>query len=449
MHWRLACTLMAPLLLLPPQGAAAQSTLRGVSNRQEALPDDATPPPLAADGYCVVALRDQKQWLRGDPRLAAQFDGRQYLFSGPRERQIFVAAPIEYAPVLSGDCPVTLAESGQRMAGKVEFGVVQSGRLHFFASAEAREKFVADPAAYANADLADNGKCLVSRVEYGRDVAGLPETAVVVNGMRRLFAGAYEQRLYLQQPGRYDAVSSAPPASSAAPSAGDAVGPLAGGWRPSTAGESPTGEPSADAPADEISADGSAGGSRGAEPGIHAEPVMGGYCPVTLKTKGLWVRGRYDNRAVLGDLVFLTAGPAEQETFLADPTPFIPALGGDCPVSLVDFGEKVRGSTFHSAEYHGRLYFFADTDQKEAFRAQPERYASIDVAADGACVVTLKELGESRPGFAEFAAWHDGLLYRFVGPEEKAKFLTAPNDYMAPNDEPAASEPAAQPSVAQ
>jgi YHS domain-containing protein len=283
----------------------------------------------------------------------------------------------------------------------------------------------------------------VSRVEYRRDVAGLPETAVLVNGMRRLFAGAYEQRLYLQQPARYDAVSSAPPASTATNAGGDPVGPLAGGWRPSAPGEASTG--SDDAPPDEAAADGSTGAARAEEQEVQPEPAMGGYCPVTLKTQGAWVR---ENRAELGDLMFLTAGPAELEAFLADPTLYLPAVGGDCAVSLVDYGERVRGSTFHAAEYQGRLFFFADEERKEAFRAQPERYASIDIAAGGACVVTLKELGKTTPGFVEYAAWFDGLLYRFVGPEEKAKFLAAPEEFAAA-DGPTSVEPAAQPPVAQ
>ena len=80
----------------------------------------------------------------------------------------------------------------------------------------------------------------------------------------------------------------------------------------------------------------------------------------------------------------------------------------------------MRGSIFHAAEYHGRLFFFADAQRKAAFKADPERYASVDLAADGACVVTQVDEAQARAGFAEFAAWHGGLLYRFAGAEQKA-----------------------------
>ncbi len=414
-----------------------------------------TPPatlPLAAEGFCVVTLRDQREWLSGLPQFGAHFDGRQYAFASPRERDIFVAAPTVYAPVLSGDCAVTFAETKKRVPGKVQFGIVHGGRIHFFANDEARGRFVADPARYADADLADGGRCIVSRVEYRRDAAGLPETAVLVGGMRRLFAGAYEQRLYLQQPARYDAASTAPPAATASVVTNESAQPGARGWQSAlqaSIGSSPDGAPSAEASSPESLGKEAPDSPGEEETAIAPEPAMGGYCPVTLKTKGVWVRGRYDDRAEIGGLDFFTAGPTEREAFLADPALYIPALGGDCAVSFVDYGEKVRGSTFHAADFRGRLYLFADAERKEAFRAQPERYASIDLAAGGACVVTLKDGGKSTPGFAEFAVWHEGLLYRFKGPEEKAKFLATPEKYATEANAAAPPQPAAQPSVAQ
>jgi YHS domain-containing protein len=180
---------------------------------------------------------------------------------------------------------------------------------------------------------------------------------------------------------------------------------------------------------------------------IESEPAMGGYCPVTLRDKGAWVRGRYDNRAKIDDLVFFTAGPAEQEALVADPAKYMPALGGDCAVSYVDFGERVRGSTFHAAQYEGRYFFFLDAERKAAFKAQPQRYGSIDLAAGGACVVTLKDQGKTTPGLAEFAVWHEGLLYKFAGAAEKEKFLATPDLYAVEPPDPGA-EPPVQPPLA-
>jgi YHS domain-containing protein len=166
-----------------------------------------------------------------------------------------------------------------------------------------------------------------------------------------------------------------------------------------------------------------------ADKDLAADPVMGGYCPVTIHRRGTWVRGRYVDRAELDGLLFFTAGPAERDAFLADPALFIPALGGDCPVSLVDSGQHVRGSIFHAAQYRDRFYLMADAERKAAFAADPSRYANVDVAAGGDCVVTLAEENRRQPGFAEYAAWHAGKLYRFAGPDEKEKFLAAPEKY--------------------
>jgi YHS domain-containing protein len=401
---------------------AAQVAVRPTPNVYTPAQAEPATLPLAAGGYCVTSLRDRREWIPGDMAVGVQFDGRNYAFASARQRDIFMAAPAVYAPVLSGDCPVTFAETGQRIPGKVEFGVVHGGRIYFFATNEARTKFAADPAKFASADLADGGRCIVSRVESRREVAGLPETAVLVGGMRRLFAGAYEQRLYLQQPKRYDPASTAPPATAIVAVATPAPGSV-GSWKSAADG-------AANKPAEPTLADSPAGGApTPADASMTAEPAMGGYCPVTFHEKGAWVRGRHDARAEIDGVVFFTAGTAERDALLADPAKYLPALAGNCAVSLVDDGQNVRGSTFHAAQFEGRLYLFVDAERKATFKEQPRRYASIDVAASGACVVTLKDGGKNTPGLAEYAVWYNGLLYRFLGPEEKAKFLAAPDKY--------------------
>jgi YHS domain-containing protein len=156
---------------------------------------------------------------------------------------------------------------------------------------------------------------------------------------------------------------------------------------------------------------------------------MGGYCPVSLLTKGLWTRGQYNEYVQVDQLVFYTAGPAEREAMAADKARFVPALGGNCVVSMVDDGHKVRGSVHHSTLYQNRLFLFANAEMKTRFDSQPSRYSTIDLAANGDCVVTRAETGEAKPGFAEFAVWFDGLLYRFASDAQKQKFLKTPEKY--------------------
>lgn len=436
---RLTLCLLASLAV--PREAEAQRPARrlAAASRQASgalVPLQSETPqwPLALDGFCPVTLRDRQQWQSGDAALAVQFDGRQYWLAGRRELEIFAAAPMVYAPVLGGDCIVSFAETGERVPGRPELGVTFGGRVYFFAGAERRDEFMAAPARFTNADLADGGQCIVTRVERGREAAGLPETAVLVGGLRRLFAGAYERSLYLQNPQRYNAASTAPDA------------PLPG--NPAyAASPAPTARPLLDA--GEMASAQTPKATEAAaarDDGVMPDAMMGGYCPVTIRTKGQWVRGRYDDVALVEDLLFLTAGREAREAFLADPAQYIPALGGMCVVSLADRGETVRGSVFHATWYpdvRGRLFLFADAEAKATFDAGPQRYASFDLAASGMCVVTLAETGQSRPGFAEFAVWRQGLLYRFASAEQKAKFAAAPEKYAA-DGEPAAAQPVAQ-----
>jgi YHS domain-containing protein len=425
--------------------ARGQLAFRPPAHAGRAAEQDAGAPPVAAGGYCVVSLRDAREWRPGAPPFGVQFDGRQYWFAGQRELEIFVAAPAVYAPVLSGDCVVTYAQTRQRVRGLPQFGAVQGGRVYFFASDAQRAKFVAAPQAYAEADVADGGRCLVTRVDKHREVAGRPEATVLVGGLRRFFAGAYERSLYLADPQRYNAASESPgtPSPAGPAVASTPIEPGGGAWRVAA---TPDQTPHA-AEAKPVQA--AAPEVHGGSDEILSDPVMGGYCPVTLRQRNMWVRGRYDDVATIENMVFLTAGPAERDALLADPAPYIPALGGYCVVSFADRGEKTKGSVFHATRYQGRLFLFADADAKDTFNAMPARYASIDLAAGGACVVTLAETGQSTPGFAEIAVWHDGLLYRFANAEQKAKFLATPDKYApasgaySPSAPPATRAPAA------
>ncbi len=402
-------------------GPAARSPFNPPSDAEAAPPT-----PLAVEGYCVVTLHDRQQWVLGDRRIAAAFDGREYLFAGPRRRAIFAAAPEKYASALGGDCVVTYAESGERVAGRIQYGAQRGGRLYFMASQECLQDFTANPAHYVDADLADGGHCPVTMLDEHRSVAGIPATVATHGGLRHFFASARQRTLFLMDPDRYERGGKS---STVGPSTSPGVA------------SSSNRQPPTKSDVERNAAEADRGHGGGGDMLLNSQPLMGGYCPVTIRQTGAWVRGRYDYRVEFGPLVFLTAGPAEHDALMQDPARYVPALGGDCAVSLVDDGERVRGSIFHASEYQGRLFLFADAQRKSAFKADPDRYAMVDVAAAGACVVTQKDEGRTVPGLAKFAAWHAGLVYRFAGPAEKKKFLGAPERY-AVESKPPAGDPA-------
>jgi YHS domain-containing protein len=367
-----------------------------------------------------VSLRDRQQWQPGDERFSVFFDGRRYQFATPRERDIFAAAPVAYAPVLRGDCPVTFAETGRRERGRLEFGVLHRSRLMFFASEDDRRYFLEDPSQFNNVDLALGGRCIVSRRDLNKDVAGIPESVAVYGGMRHLFASAHDRALFLRNPARYDgsaagdvAATSEPP-ETPLPDEADEQGDVSSApWLHSKSDNKET-RPLGSSEEDII---------------LSSLPAMTGYCPVTLRKEGAWVRGRYEYRVELGEHVFLTAGPRERDALTGDPARYMPALGGDCPVTLVARGERVRGSVYHAYEYEDRLFLFADAERKAIFKASPARYTTADLAADGMCVVTEADERREAPGLIDHATWHAGKLYRFAGAEQKAKFLAKPDKY--------------------
>lgn len=384
---------------LAPRGVAAQTfaptpPLGSIEMKRARFP-------LAAGGYCVVTLKNGRTWTLGDTRVGGEFDGRQYFFATHRERDIFAASPESYAVALRGDCIVAFATAGERVAGRPELAMTYDGRVYFFASEGALRDFQSEPHRYAAADLVDGGRCVVSRVDRSRVVPGMPQTLAIRRGLRFQFANAHCRRLFVEDPLRYDQPDDVVPIErKRAPRRDDDL----------VAKPLPEGEQDL----------------------LGAAPAMGGYCPVSIATLGTWVRGRYDYRYEAGDWVFLAAGEEQRAALAADPVKYIPAMGGDCIVTFVERRERVRGSVFHVFEYENRLYLFADAQQKNAFKANPAKYALADVAAGGRCVVTQVDQQREALGLAEIATWHAGLLYRFAGPEERQKFLADPLRYVQP-----------------
>ncbi len=315
--------------------------------------------PVAMGGFSVVALRDQQQWIPGQQQLQLIFDGQIYWFAGPRDRDIFAAAPHEYAPALGGDCVVTYVDTGQRTPGKLEFGLTHARRLYFFAGESERERFRRHPAYYATGDLANEGHCLVSQIDERKIVVGLPETVAIVGGLRYHFAGAHERRLFASDPSHYGvqrmlltapdqekALSADPQAKSAQVHSGNQGMEKAASPRPKEDLEEPD----------------------------EQHYAMEGYCPVSIQLQGIWVRGSYQNHVDHEGRRYLLAGDKEKKLFLEDPERYAPMLGGDCIVSKADEGKQTPGSVYHTLIYEGKLYLFAGPEQVRAFKADPTRY---------------------------------------------------------------------------
>lgn len=170
------------------------------------------PAPVALEGYCPVSVLVMRKWVKGDEAYRAVYDGRTYLFANEKGKQMFQADPEKYVPALGGDCVVALVKMGKRVPGNIRHASFHEGRLFLFLHADALKMFRAEPAAYAGADLALEGRCPVCLVNMGQEVAGRPEIAAFHEGFRYLFPAAEQRRAFLAGPEKFvSAAAKAPP----------------------------------------------------------------------------------------------------------------------------------------------------------------------------------------------------------------------------------------------
>ena len=344
--------------------------------------------PLMVKGFDVVELRDRRQWKQGQAKISAVFDGREYRFVGERERAIFLASPERYAPALDGDCVVTYAETGRRVAGEMKFGVLNGDRLYFFAGAAEQDRFQQEPTRYASADLVIEGNCPVCLRETHREVAGIRSTEGIYRGMRFRFVGMDERRRFFSNPSLYlpeglELLEGADRLAASGPSPGGSMQGSTGNR--GSAQANTTAEqlfakakelPKSTAPADDEATSPTGPQASASELQSRSRPAIDGYCPVSMRDRQQWIRGSEAYQVQYGGRTYLFAGSEEKKHFLALPEYYLPAFGGDCVVSRADRGRIVAGSPRHALMYSGQLYLFAGDAQKEAFINAPDAYAA-------------------------------------------------------------------------
>jgi YHS domain-containing protein len=147
-----------------------------------------------------------------------------------------------------------------------------------------------------------------------------------------------------------------------------------------TAPAAPASPPTAVAPATPMPA-----------PAAEATMPLGleGYCPVTLAEKQAWTEGRPQYGARHRGRTYLFAGPEQQRAFLADPDRYAPALSGDDPVLAFEQGKSMPGQRRYGVVCQSRMFLFATPETRDAFAANPEKYAGrVAMAEQGATAST-------------------------------------------------------------
>ena len=179
----------------PPSGSSARAMEPASGSARRTAP-------LALEGYCPVSILEMRKWVKGDPAYRAVYDGRTYLFANEKGKKMFEGNPAKYVPALGGDCVVALVKMGKRVPGDINYSAFHKGRLYLFSNEKAQKMFLAEPASYANADLALGGHCPVCAAG-GHDMPGKPQITAFHKGLRYLFPSAEMRDEFLAHPEKY------------------------------------------------------------------------------------------------------------------------------------------------------------------------------------------------------------------------------------------------------
>lgn len=140
-----------PAAAAPPAGPGPSAATLGPPASVAQLP--AAPaksePVVGLDGYCPVTLVEQEKWVKGDTKWGANHRGRLYFFISPEAQQRFLENFDKYAPALSGYDAVRYTEHGTLVDGKRAHGVFYRGQIFLFADEAALEQFWTVPERYA------------------------------------------------------------------------------------------------------------------------------------------------------------------------------------------------------------------------------------------------------------------------------------------------------------
>ncbi len=157
--------------------------------------------------------------------------------------------------------------------------------------------------------------------------------------------------------------------------------------------------------------------------------ALEGYCPVCLINLHKWIKGNPLYQVTYDGHVYRFPGEKQKQAFVANPTKYVPALGGDCVVCYTQMGKRMAGDLHHGMFHKGRVYFFASEQQKQMFAENPGKYENVDLALGGNCPVCKVEMNAVMAGNPDIAADYLGLRYLFPSEKMRDMFLANPDKY--------------------
>lgn len=104
------------------------------------------------------------------------------------------------------------------------------------------------------------------------------------------------------------------------------------------------------------------------------QPMLDGYCPVTLWRNRKWEKGSPQFRVEYRDQAYLLASAEDVREFNENPTRYAPRFLGCDPIVVWESDRAVLGSTRFGAFYNDQLFLFTSDENRQAFKADPDRY---------------------------------------------------------------------------
>lgn len=111
-----------------------------------------------------------------------------------------------------------------------------------------------------------------------------------------------------------------------------------------------------------------------AQPQQPLKVALGGYCPVSMLQRAELLRGTETQSCVFKDKKYLFVSSVEREAFLSDPKKFLPSEDGLCVVTWAEQHRRSSGSVDFPALYGDYLFLFSSDDSRQKFLRDPERY---------------------------------------------------------------------------
>lgn len=161
-----------------------------------------------------------------------------------------------------------------------------------------------------------------------------------------------------------------------------------------------------------------------------ADPALGGNCPICLVEMAKIIPGSNKHTITFDRQVYYFPSDKEKGMFAANPAKYAPALGGDCVVCRVNMGVRMPGKAEFAVVHNKRAYLFPSAKERDLFMADPKKYENADLGEEGYCSVCAVMAKKWVAGKPEIVSVYDGMRYYFPSADEKKAFDADPAKYV-------------------